>query len=194
MSQWKPRRSSMSSNTASCSMSAASSSTRFSKFGCEMCSLIYFPCFITYFCRRVRIAATSDEGALEAPKSDISKKAYNHLCTHHGLPNLPTEGRRYKNRGRGAAAHRAFGEKQVQIALTIASFKRKIPPENEASPSINTSSQPHPPSSSQTSPHSARESFWFRQKTPANDEYPTYKPNYAGSIEHFLPHVGMIVL
>ncbi|KAI3702381.1 hypothetical protein L6452_28118 [Arctium lappa] len=82
------------------------------KFGCEMRSLIYFPCLITYFCRRAGIAATFDESALEAPKSNIGKKVYNHFYTHHGLPNLPTEGRRYRNRGRGAAAQHQDEDRQ----------------------------------------------------------------------------------
>ncbi|KAI3678019.1 hypothetical protein L6452_37298 [Arctium lappa] len=93
------------------------------KFGCKMCSLIYFSCLITYFCRRVGIAAASDEGALEAPKSDIGKKAYNHFCTHHGLPNLPTEGRRYRNRGRGATA-----QPQDKVRQGIAGRGARPPP------------------------------------------------------------------
>lgn len=69
-------------------------------------SLLYFPGLITHFCRQANIAEAFDPQNLVAPENELTKKAYNHFCTHHGLPNLPTN-RPYRNRGirgRGAAA------------------------------------------------------------------------------------------
>ena len=67
---------------------------------------MYFPGLITHFCRAANIEETFDQRYLEEPQKELTKKAYNHFCTTHGIPNLPTK-RRYRNRGirgRGAAA------------------------------------------------------------------------------------------
>ncbi|KAI3769999.1 hypothetical protein L6452_01117 [Arctium lappa] len=85
------------------------------KVGSEKRGLLYFSCLITHFCRMAGIDATSDETVLQAPRYDIGKMAYNSYCTHHGLPNLPTEGW-YRNRGRGAAAQNQPGARQGPAA------------------------------------------------------------------------------
>lgn len=73
------------------------------KTGCDTRCLLNFPCLITHFCRRAGIVAAFKEAALEAPPTDICKKAYNSFCSRHGYPNV-TVGGRYRNRGRRAAA------------------------------------------------------------------------------------------
>ena len=67
--------------------------------GYDLRSLLYFPGLITHFCRQANIDEASEARFLVAPQQELKKKAYDHFCTRHGLPNLPTEGGRYRNRG-----------------------------------------------------------------------------------------------
>ena len=64
---------------------------------------------------QANIAAAFDDRYLIEPQQELKKKAYNHFCTHHRLPNLPTEGGRYRNRGiRGRGEQGAAAELQQE--------------------------------------------------------------------------------